>query len=80
MRYKLEALIRSYMAWNTMFGEHVDDKEFCQLCRGDGVVCWNEDRLLCVLVHYYSSLHNCPNVRHVETNWLVTQKVHMLRF
>ena len=28
----------------------------------------------------YSSLQNCPNVWHVETNWLVTQKVHMLKF
>ena len=28
----------------------------------------------------YSSLQNCPNVWHVETNWLVTQKIHMLRF
>jgi len=27
---------------------------------------------------HYSSLQNCPNVRHVETNWLVTQKVHIV--
>jgi len=33
-----------------------------------------------LLYSLYSSLQNCPNVWHVETNWLVTQKIHMLRF
>jgi len=32
------------------------------------------------LYYIYSSLQNCPNVRHVETKWLVTQKVHIFRF
>ena len=53
MRYKLGTLIRSYMAWNTVFEEHMDDKEFCQLCRGSGVVHHNEDGLLCEPVYHY---------------------------
>ena len=50
MRYKLGALIGSHMARNTVFGEHMDDKEFCQLSRGNGVVCQNEYGLFCEAV------------------------------
>jgi len=43
------------MAQNTVFGEHMDDKGFCQLSRGNGVVHWNEDGLFCEAVHQDSS-------------------------
>jgi len=38
---------------NTVFGEHMDDKEFCQLSRGNGVVRRNKDGLFCEAVHHY---------------------------
>jgi len=52
------------------------------LCAGDQLSLSLLDKV-CIyyfLCSIYSSLQNCPNVWHVETNWLVTQKVHMLKF
>ena len=46
MRDKLGIAIRCNMGWNTMLGKYVDNKEFGQLCGGDGVMCGNEDALL----------------------------------
>ena len=53
MRDELEATIRSDMRWNTMFGKYVDNKEFSQLSRSDGVVCRNEDALLGEMIYHY---------------------------
>jgi hypothetical protein len=34
------------MRWHTMLGEYMDHEQFCQLCRNDCIMNWNEYALL----------------------------------
>ena len=50
---ELGATIRSDMRQNTVLGKYMDNKEFGQLSRSDGVMCWNENALLGETIYYY---------------------------
>ena len=40
------SVIGSDVAWNSMLGEDMKNKELCKLLRRDGVMSWNEESLL----------------------------------
>ena len=46
MGHKFGSTIRSDMAWNSVLGEDVKNKELCKLLRCDHVVSHNEESLL----------------------------------
>ena len=46
MEDELQSSIGGDMRWNSMLGEHMEDKEMSKLSRGDGVVSQNENQLL----------------------------------
>ena len=43
----------SYMGGYTMFGEHMQYEQFCEVSQGDGVVGRNEYCLFCEAVYHY---------------------------
>ena len=53
MRYKLGSAIRSYMGWNTVFGEYMNKKEFSKLSRCDSVMSQNKDGLFSEVINHY---------------------------
>jgi len=42
MGHKFGSMVRGDVAWNTMLGEDVEDKELCEMWRCDGIVSWDE--------------------------------------
>ena len=53
MRDNLGSMIRHNMGRNTMFGNYMDNKEFSQLSRSDGVICGDENALLGEMIYHY---------------------------
>ena len=55
---KFRSAIGSDMAWNSMLGEDVKNKELCKLLRRDHIVSWNEESLLGEMINndQYSSI------------------------
>ena len=46
MRDEFRSTVGSDMAWNSVLGEDVKNKELCKLLRCDRVMSWNEESLL----------------------------------
>ena len=70
VRDKLRAMIRCNMGRNTMYGKYMDNKEFSQLSRSDGVVCGDENALLCEMIYHYQDSSKPFG------NWEVFNEIH----
>jgi hypothetical protein len=46
MGNKLRTSVRGNMGGNTVFGEHVENEQFCEFCGGNGIMRRNENSLL----------------------------------